>query len=401
VAETMQVLLVDDSVTNLEFLARYLEEFDYRLLFATSGERALEVAKASVPDLVLLDIMLPGIDGYETCRRLKNDPALQEIPVLFLSALDKVSDKVRGFDVGGVDYISKPVQKEELVARVRTHLELFRIRRENRAFAQEMEALAEKRAQALLHADRLSTLGTLSAGVAHEINNPTTFISVGVQALSKIWVEVDAALTAQIARSGSAIERLKFAQKTVPDIIANIRSGISRIQSVVSALKTYTHAGASHKKPCDVSQCITEALALCHNRLKYLTEVAYTASPAPLMVHADPQQIEQILVNLFINAADAMDGREIRTLSIKTNIEANTLSVFVEDTGPGIAPESLDRIWDPFYTTKEPDKGTGLGLSVSKGIVEEHGGRIKIENTGNGARFTVMLPLLITTRTDC
>jgi CheY-like chemotaxis protein len=230
VINSPKVLLVDDSRTNLEVLAGFLSGFEFKLLFASNGERALQVAGHAVPDLILLDILLPGIDGYETCRRLKADEVLAQIPVLFLSALDDVSDKVKGFEAGAVDYLSKPFQKEELIARVRTHLELYRIRRENRRYALEMERLAQERARALIHADRLSTLGTLSAGVAHEINNPATFISVGIQTFARLWPRLDSLLDQAAGLTPDESGPIAFARAHVPEIISNVKSGVMRIR---------------------------------------------------------------------------------------------------------------------------------------------------------------------------
>jgi two-component system NtrC family sensor kinase len=387
------VLLVDDSVSNLDMLGGYLQGSWCKLLYATSGERALEVVGKSPPDCIVLDIMLPGIDGYETCRRLMRLPTVGEIPVLFLSALDQVADKVKGFEAGGVDYISKPVQKEELIARVRTHLELFRIRRENRRYALEMEALAEKRAQALLHIERLSTLGTLSAGVAHEINNPATFISVGIQTIERVWAYIEQGLAGGTQKKHDHGDRIAFALANVPEIIVNIKSGVSRIQKIVGALRSYAHAGESHKRPCDVSQCIADTLELCDNKLKNEIQLISRGSADMPQIQADPQQIVQVLVNIIINAVDAMEGRELRKLVVETKNTGETAIIVIEDSGPGIDPAMIGRIWDPFFTTKPPDRGTGLGLSISKGIIEDHGGTIRVEKgTIGGARFIIELP---------
>jgi signal transduction histidine kinase len=396
-----RILLVDDSPTNLEVLSSYLKPLGYALLFATSGERAIEVAQAARPDLILLDIMLPGIDGYETCRRIHQALGQQEAPVLFLSALDAVANKVKGFESGGVDYISKPFQKEELIARVKTHLELFAVRRENRRYAAEMESLAQQRARALVHADRLATLGTLSAGVAHEINNPATFISVGIQTMARLWNDIEPVIAEKCRQDPAQQPRLAFAIKNIPDLIANIKSGVSRIQKVVKALRTYAHAGASIKERCDIGECINDALDLCHNRLKYAITVEKNGMEALAPIYADAQHIVQVFVNLFTNAADAMNnggnGEKKGILRIGVSNENGMVRVIIDDSGNGIATDHLQRIWDPFFTTKSPESGTGLGLSITRDIIVEHGGTIKAENRPEGgARFTVSLPRLET-----
>lgn len=386
-----KILLVDDSPTNLNVLSGFLGKFDYKLLFASNGERAIEVAQSAVPDMILLDVMMPGIDGYETCRRIKALEKLNEIPILFLSALDTVNDKVKGFESGGVDYISKPFQREELLARVKTHLELYRIRSENKRYANEMEALAEKRARSLIHADRLATLGTLSAGVAHEINNPTTFISVGAQTLNQLWKDIEP-LLGNIQADTKLMEKVSLARSNIPSLIENIKIGVMRIQKIVNGLKTYSHSGNTTKSLCDIKECITAALDLCHNKLKTF-KVQCCGEEKLSAVLVDEQQIEQVFVNLFINAADAME-KEGGKLVITTEEDKDNLLVYVDNDGSQIPDSVLDRIWLPFYTTKSPDKGTGLGLSISKGIIEEHGGIIEVRNRlEGGVRFIIKLPI--------
>lgn len=392
--EKPTILLVDDSEMNLQVLAGYLRTYNSRLLFAGSGERALQIATNTKPDLILLDIMMPGIDGYETCKKLKEIKELEEIPVLFLSALDKVSDKVKGFESGGVDYISKPFQRDELIARVKTHIELYRIRRENARYAAEMEALAEKRAKALVHADRLATLGTLSAGVAHEINNPTTFISVSIQTVSKLWNDISEAIYFRKQHSPTNETRLDFILKSFPELISNIHNGISRIYKVVNSLKTYAHAGISEKTLKNVNQCISDALTLTQNRVKYLNRVETILDESMVEIQIDSQQIEQVLVNLIINAADALENVSESCLYFKTTHTDDHVIIQVYDNGPGISDVNLSKIWDVFFTTKPADKGTGLGLSISKRIIEDHGGTITVANRQEGgACFTISLPL--------
>ncbi|MEE8315326.1 MAG: response regulator, partial [Syntrophobacteria bacterium] len=146
-AESERILLVDDNPTNLQVLFQTLEGRGYNLLVAKDGETALTIVKKALPELILLDIMMPGIDGYEVCRRLKNDPTTKEIPIIFLSALGETKDKVRGLDLGAVDYISKPFQAEEVIARVNTHITIYRLRREVQAqkdaLERELEVVAK------------------------------------------------------------------------------------------------------------------------------------------------------------------------------------------------------------------------------------------------------------------
>ncbi len=395
-AEGEKILIVDDSSINLEVLSRYLKIFNCKLLFATTGERALEIAQNAIPDLILLDIILPGINGYDVCKQIKANKKLQSIPILFFSTLENVSNKVDAFEAGGVDYISKPFQKEELIARVKTHLELYRIRRENLKYGNEMYKLAEERAKSLIHAERLATLGTLSAGIAHEINNPTTFISVSIQTLVKIWPDIKSVISGETPLQDASTKKLTFAIENIPEMISNIHSGVKRIKKIVNALKTYSHAGKSVKEPCNINKCANDAIELCFNRLKYNIQVEKNFDENIPNVLADPQQIEQVFVNLIVNSADAVEQKGNGYIQISTSHIDNWVSIKVKDNGVGIAPEQMQRIWDPFHTTKSRDKGTGLGLSISKGIIEDHGGNITIQSQlDDGCQFAINLPIKV------
>jgi len=150
-----QILLVDDNSSNLKLLSQALEHQGYKLLFAKSGEEALSIAKKAAPELILLDIMMPGLNGYEVCRRLKEDTVTQESAVIFLSALDETTDKVKGLDLGAVDYISKPFQAKEVIARVKTHLTIFRLKKSLSRRNKELEAANSRMKQDLEAAARV------------------------------------------------------------------------------------------------------------------------------------------------------------------------------------------------------------------------------------------------------
>jgi len=182
------ILIVDDVPANLNLLTTILKQHDYKVRPAPSGVLALEAARHAPPDLILLDIHMPMMDGFEVCRRLKGDEALKEIPVVFISALTETSDKIRAFDAGGVDYITKPFQVEEVLARVRTHLELRRTRRElkrkNKRLKKALGELQNTQVR-LIQSEKMAALGVLSAGVAHEINNPVSFIKTSTLSLQR------------------------------------------------------------------------------------------------------------------------------------------------------------------------------------------------------------------------
>ncbi|MCJ8281315.1 MAG: response regulator, partial [Rivularia sp. ALOHA_DT_140] len=185
------ILLVDDNPTNLKVLYGAIADSGWEILVATDGESAIEQAEYAHPDLILLDIMMPGIDGFETCQRLKANPDTHDIPILFMTALADTVDKVRGLSIGAVDYITKPFQTEEVLARVNVHLKLRYLSKKLENQNQELELKVQARTSELAEAmenlkksqlqtvknEKMSSLGELVAGIAYEINNPLGFIT--------------------------------------------------------------------------------------------------------------------------------------------------------------------------------------------------------------------------------
>jgi C4-dicarboxylate-specific signal transduction histidine kinase len=267
--------------------------------------------------------------------------------------------------------------------------------RELERYTLHLETLAQERAKQLVHADRMATLGMMSAGIAHEINNPASFISGNIQTLERFWPELKQTMEEVLPSADETrADRLRFILEEMPKLVSGMRNGVSRISRIVKGLKIFAHQDAGEQKPCDINECIAQALELCNNRLK--TKVAvetHYAEDMPMIV-GDMQQLEQIFVNLIMNGADALEDRPEARLVITTSHDDSAIRVTVQDNGRGIPERILKDIWKPFYTTKEVGKGTGLGLPIVMGIVESHKGTITVENTEpSGARFTITLPL--------
>ncbi len=396
----MKILIAEDDPASRITLKTILQKWGHEVLVAEDGNQAWQILQADNPKLAILDRMMPGIEGVELCRRIRKRANGNYIYIILLTAKVENEDIVTGLDAGADDYIAKPFNREVLRSRVAVGARIIQyesVLAEKNAqlqqYGSEMEKVAEERSKQLVHAERMATVGLLSAGIAHEINNPTTFIAGNIQTLEKFFGDVEPILRERTEQDCENTEKLEFILQETPKAVEGIRNGVRRISRIVKGLKSFCRKDENAVAACDINTCIEQALELCHNALKYYVTIEKDLAENLPHVMADSQQIEQVLINLFVNAADAMAEYGQGTLSIKTQSTDNSVVVKVSDTGPGIPDDKLDDIWQPFFTTKPPDKGTGLGLFTVRGIIENHEGLISLENKpSGGAEFTITLP---------
>ncbi|MDD4734661.1 MAG: response regulator [Kiritimatiellae bacterium] len=390
VEENPVVLLVDDEPANLAILIETLQDF-CDLIIAKNGREALErAAGEKCPDLILMDVQMPVMSGYEACANFKANARTAAIPVIFITVLSDEEDETRGFELGAVDYITKPFSPAVVRARVQMQMELKKHR-------DHLEALAEARAQQLIHAERLATLGSLSAGIVHEINNPLAYISLSAEMMQRELDTCFPSLIQAVEGQAEATEDMLSFLRNAQNFMTTMSEGVERVTGIMKSMKNFSRRDAEEKQHCALGPCISDALKLCSNELKYVAEVKLDL-PENLPCFAGiSRQIEQVFINLFHNAAQAMEPqRKARRglLHIRGEADAEMLRIVVEDNGPGIPQDKLDVIWEAFYTTKPSEEGTGLGLSISRGIIQDHLGKIRAENSDTGgARFIVELPI--------
>ncbi|MGH8807186.1 MAG: response regulator [Noviherbaspirillum sp.] len=423
------IMIVDDTPANVGLLVDSLEERDFRIVVAQDGDEALRRAQFVQPDLILLDVMMPGIDGFETCRRLKAVESLRDVPVIFMTALTYTSDKVTAFSVGGVDYVAKPFQIEEVLARINTHLALrltqkqlseqnLQLQKEMAVREQtEMELRAsyeqlkvsngrlEEMHQQLVQAEKMASVGLLAAGVAHEINNPIAFVNsnlgmlreylAGLLELIAVYergeplLERDSALLREIHSSKEKFD-LEFVRNDLEGLLAESLDGVQRVRRIVQDLKDFSHVGKSERQVASVQAGIDSTLNIISNEIKHKVQVRKEYGDIP-DIACVPAQLNQVFLNLLMNAVQAIEHHGL--ITIRSGCDADWVWVEVTDNGCGIAPENLARIFEPFFTTKPAGRGTGLGLSLSYGIVGRHGGRIDVNSVqGAGSTFRVWLP---------
>lgn len=368
---TADILIVDDTTANLNVLSTMLSQRGYRIRAAINGEMALKSARKTPPDLILLDIQMPGMNGYEVCIQLKSDEHTRHIPIIFVSALDAVSDKIKAFQVGGVDYISKPYHLEEVLARVQNQLTLYRQRRE-------IEMLREK--DRLYYEELSRTKDHFVNMASHDLKSPLAVVMGYVSLLEDCEsIRGDPAASQYLDRIRNGADNML---RLITDLLdlARIETGLSLTLSPTPILPFLEDSLADLELPAREKQ-----IALI-----------YHPPDADFDMMIDASKIRQVINNLVSNALKYTPGGGRVELSAAW--EAEHLHILVTDTGLGIPAEDIPHIFDKFYRVRRADhmavEGTGLGLSIARAIVEQHQGTIWAESElGVGTSIHVVLPL--------
>ncbi|MDZ8238493.1 MAG: response regulator [Nostoc sp. ChiQUE01a] len=511
------ILIVDDTPINLEMLFDFLGQAGFTVLIAEDGESAIARAEYAPPDLILLDILMPGMDGFETCRILKKSELTQDIPVIFMTALSETVDKVKGFELGAVDYLTKPLQHQEVLARIQLHLKLrtlaktlqeqnLRLESEIAVRLQVEEKIREQAAllditsdaiivkdfvnqirfwnqgaedlygwkstdvigmnvnqilyppeslsqiqniyasiaesgfwhgelhqinkqgqdiivasrwtlmrardgqpksiltvntditekkhleSQILRAQRLESIGTLASGIAHDLNNILTPILTAAQLLQ--------------LKMSDTNERNQQMLKTIEN---NSKRGAALVKQVLQ----FARGVEGQRTVVQVNHLFSEIQQIVQEAFPKSIELTAHIQPGLWAVISDATHLHQLLMNLVVNARDAMPrGGHIKISAqnlfidqqyARMNIDAHIgayIVITVADTGMGMPSEILDRIFEPFFTTKDIGNGTGLGLSTVRGIIQSHGGFITVASqVGRGTEFKVYLPAVEVAKT--
>lgn len=511
------ILIVDDNPANLEVLFEFLADAGFTILVAEDGESAITRAEYAPPDIILLDILMPVMDGFKTCQLLKANPLTQDVPIIFMTALTETVDKVRGLSLGAVDYVTKPLEHEEVLARIDLHLKLRNLTKtlqeQNQRLEQEIyerkqaeqkireqasllgeqaallnittdaiivtdfdnqisfwnqgaehlygwqatEAIDQNVNQLLYHPEllpqlqtihkslaeqdywqgelqqitkhertiivasrwtlmrdhdgqpksllivntditdkkqlenqflrtqRLESLGTLAGGIAHDLNNILTPILSAAQLLQLKRPHAD-----------------EWNQQMYRTIETNTKRGSALVKQVLQFAR-----GVDGKRTIVlVSNLFSEIEQIVHGTFPKSIEFSRNIQPELWAVIGDGTHLHQVLMNLIVNARDAMPSGGTLSISAENllideqytrmNLEANVgpyIVITVADTGSGMSLETLDRIFEPFFTTKEVGQGTGLGLSTVRGIIKSHDGFVTVHSEiGKGTEFKLFLP---------
>ncbi len=391
----MKILIAEDDFISRQILVKYMGNWGYDYVAVKDGEEAWEVIRQDKNiQIAVLDWMMPKIDGLEVCKRINKRDFRHPIHVILVTAKTDNPSIIEGLEAGASDYIAKPYDPKILKARIQAGVRIITMNEELRKYSHEMEKLAEDRAKQLIHSDRLATIGMLSSGIAHEINNPTSFISVNIQNIEDNWHYIEK--TIQSAPDTQSKERAVNLTTRMPNIFIDIKKGIKRINSIVNSLKNYYKSDKNSRKSIeDINMIIDESIQLCQNRLKEDIELSVNVAADIPRIYINAQEIEQVLVNLIINAIDSMQESKEKKMAIFADYTDEKMILTVKDTGDGIPEADMKNIFNPFFTTKPKDKGTGMGLSISKNIIQNHNGELFARHGEiSGMEFIIELPFL-------
>ncbi|MEM6255383.1 MAG: response regulator [Cyanobacteria bacterium P01_D01_bin.156] len=426
------VLVVDDNPHNLGVISDCLEVANFEVLIAKSGESALEKVNYVMPDIILLDVMMPGISGFETCQALKDDAATANIPIIFMTALADTESKVRAFQLGAADYVTKPFQEAEIIARVKTHLNLHQalqdVHHTNKVLEEKIhqQTLTEEQLRStlgelqiaqskLIQAEKLSSLGKMVGGVAHEMNNPLTFIEGNLAPMARYAHELEKAFKLYQTLDFKSLQPIQeqledidldFILEDLPKILHSMKAGTSRLDKIIQGLNSFAHLDQATKKVIDIHQALDHTLLMVSHRL------VAAETRAVIHIHKDyqfsantvecyPKLLNQAFFQLLTNAIDAIDEKLKKTqhwengdIKIATQQQGNCLLISISDNGVGIAPDHYSHIFDPFFTTKPVGQGLGLGLSTTHQTIERHHGQIHCQSDlDQGTTMKIVLPL--------
>jgi len=411
-----KILAIDDKTDNLISLSALLKIMipGCEITTATSGSEGIEKAKIFLPDTILLDIKMPGMDGYEVCKILKKDERLKHIPVIMISAiLTESKDQAKGLDSGADAYLAKPIDEYVLTAQVTTALRIKRVEDKLRGQAEQLEEEVEKRTaqlvetneklnqeiaehrlareknkgleSQLIQSHKMEAIGTLAGGIAHDFNN----ILFPIVGHAEVLLE-DVPEESPFWRS-----------------LNGIYSAALRAKDLVNQILTFSRQEKNELKLIKVQNIIKEASKLIRSTIPKTIDIQQNIQADCSMIKADPTQIHQVVMNLSINAYHAMADtggelkldlteKELTTEDIMDSdmIPGTYACLTISDSGVGMDKEVMEKIFDPFFTTKEKSKGTGMGLSVVHGIVKKLNGSIRVSSEpGKGTEFIIYFPV--------
>ena len=370
--EKIRLLLVDDEDHFRQTLAKRLVKRGFDVYQSVDGNECLSLLEEKKVDVVILDVKMPGMSGLEVLKYIKSKYPKSE--VILLTGHATTDSGVEGIKSGAFDYLSKPIELDHLVTKItQAYEKILRLEAE-----QKEGEYRRKIEQQMIATERLASLGTLAAGVAHEINNPLAVISESAGWMSQLLAK----------------DELKdmYRRQDFEKALDKVGKSVERAKRITHQLLGFVRRSDSSVSEVNLSNLIDDAVQLVeHETRKRNIQIVRKMDSLPDTIWSDSYQIRQALVNLLTNAVHAVGSEG--SISISLEDLDDQLAITVRDNGEGIPRENLDKIFEPFFSTKSLGEGTGLGLFVTRGIIEKLGGSIEVESEiGQGASFCIRLP---------
>lgn len=377
------ILVVDDTPANLKLLSSMLGANGYKVRPASSGAIALRSVESKLPDLILLDIRMPEMDGFEVCTKLKENPYSKDIPVIFISAMDDIRDKVKAFNVGGIDYVTKPFEPEEVLARINTHISLRSLQtemQEQNILLKQLMKKQQEQEQVMIEQSRMAAMGEMISAIAHQWRQPLNILALYIQDIH------------------GAYEADEIDEEYVDKVVSNSMKQITFMSSTIDDFRNFFTPN-KEKENFSIIEQLNKTIDLLRPQLK-AHNIAIELNNNDCRIWGYPNEFQQVALNLINNAKDAIlenqqKNDELKGLiTIDSKQDGSNYKILFLDNGGGIEENILHKIFEPYFTTKFPQNGTGVGLYMVKEIIGRHyNGSVTVANKENGAEFTILIPL--------
>ena len=394
-----RILVVDDVQSNIDVLDVVLTDEGHEIITAQNGEICLRQALQKDPDLILLDMHMPGLDGIETCTRIKADHKLRDIPVIMVSADNQDETIIKGLVSGANDYVVKPFKFEILIARVDAALRLRR-----------SIIIQQRLADQIIHSEKMVAVGQLAVGIAHEINNPMSFILSNLSSLAgstNILCQALAKykdLTLHLIASSEQLQQeakdtlakisamdLEFLSNDCPELIQDCLKGGERIKHIVQDLAHLHNINNPDPELVDLPELLEELIQTTSPQRQDRIPVVLDLEDVQSLVCLR-NNLYEVFLDIILNAIQAIHGQG--RIWLRVTQGERGIYCEIQDNGVGIEPQRLSRIFDPFYTTHDVGQGIGLGLYKCYRIVKSMGGDLSVKSqVDEGTKFTIFFPL--------